>query len=453
MNQFEKPGGLKDSVGEYFSGKVPQELNWNHLGHSILEEVDKRRKKNKRLLPFWWLGGMAILLFLFYQYNHPANIELQSLPIPQLGQINTDQNLMLPDDLSTGSISIPRNKTTTEADNLLIPPVPGKHWFNPKSPRIFSTQKMPSLVKAVDTTIKNENLHLLPIGDFPFQALRALSLESKPSMELFQSQEEFPFLAKLDIPLESDSKLDLGQSLLKPLRKIHPKWRLELSGGTNILDFNPSRSTGDGLNPVSKDHSLLGKQFSIRLKRSLYPNWNVSTGLGYQQLRFRSRYYREEHVSLYRPNTIDTIFISALTGERAFSYTDSIPGIRTRNFQHFNQHELIQIPILVGYTLAHKKMSLGLNTGLNFTLLHTPKGRVLYTSMEATELSEPALFAKNLKFSLLIEAQLNYRFIRNTDLFIRFGYESHQRSWTNAPYVHLQQPKLVYSDLGISCRF
>ncbi|MEM6804735.1 MAG: hypothetical protein AAF696_25280, partial [Bacteroidota bacterium] len=175
-------------------------------------------------------------------------------------------------------------------------------------------------------------------------------------------------------------------------------------------------------------------------------------GISWTELRFKSFFSLIEGVNLYRPNTVDTIFTSTLTGRQRIVYRDSLPGIRSRDFQHFNRHQILGIPLLLGYERRIGAGELAIQSGLEVLVLKQHRGRSLVESGEILDLGNEALYRNNLGLNFLLEGQFSFPILPNKYGFLRIGFNKQLDNWLTKDLDYRARPIGMQINLGISHR-
>ncbi|MEM1120162.1 MAG: hypothetical protein AAGJ18_06915 [Bacteroidota bacterium] len=159
-------------------------------------------------------------------------------------------------------------------------------------------------------------------------------------------------------------------------------------------------------------------------------------------------------MAVYQPNTVDTIFTSTLTGQQTIVFADSVLAVETRNFQHFNRHTRLQIPLLVAFELGKKRWRWAWQTGLAFQLLHRSEGRVAISEGIIADFPKKRRYQVNIRY--VLETQLSYQVFDDWSVFTRLGWENQFSDWkiSNDPAILMvQRPSLLRSSIGVRRSF
>ena len=445
MDLFKQPGKLNKRLGDYPSKEVSPKLSWEQMSAGILDGVAQRRRK-RRFIIWWWFGGAASLLLLGYILRQPTII-ISALPIPMEYSDLTN---------SMGTNIAPKK---IEDSSTVIKDLNSSFYNNTRESHLKSrtsqidTNNEVKIAGVLAKEFDKLSIELLP-------KLKSNFLTSIPTS--ITTSEESNFMEEINISelpnLDFAFLTRVGELLLFPksvtrVNTMLSKWQLELSAGMTNHQPNYQSTNSENQTPSNFELSLTSWQANLRVKRSISKKWHLSTGLQYQSLRYRSSYFSREEVNLYRPNTIDTIFSSSITDEKIFSYRDSIPGIITRNFQHYNEYRQLQIPILIGYGFYSNRLGITLQGGANFGIYQFHKGRTLVDPNEIIELSDQTLYKNVLNVSLILEGQLNYQLSTKSYIFTNVGYQHHLINWINPSLNFSQKPRITYVNLGLGWKF
>jgi hypothetical protein len=222
------------------------------------------------------------------------------------------------------------------------------------------------------------------------------------------------------------------------------KWQIEIAGGINR--WVPKIGPADKKPYVT---TLLGGQINARLSRKLSKRWVIKSGLQWQLLRYRSTYSGTKDIKIYQPNTIDTIYTASFTGRQSIVYTDSIAGLQTRNFQHYNRHTSLQLPILIGLEIGKKRFQWSIQSGISLQLLHRSVGRLALGTGDVSDLPNKNLYTNNFSLSYLLETQISFQLTNKVAVLGRFGGEKHLNNWVAKTAAFHQQPQIYYSSFGL----
>lgn len=406
------------------ASEIPAELLWDNISGDLLGGL-QREKKRRRFLFWIRFGSITVLLMLiptFLVWQNASKVELGYFPIPLRGKMQTENIVVdrttsvLPSQEENGKIEpqtdhhqLTTSFAYTQNLNQTFDPIPQLHSTLPLH-IIYENQNTLSLstnrLKILDQN-RFENLSTLPTL----------------SLGVVGPEQEVPFT---DVILSHSSP-----------------WSIQILAGFNSFSSEYKRSSGtEAILP--NETNLLGWQAEIYLRRQLKNNWYVQAGVGFEQLRYRFNSYSEEVTTLYRPNTIDTISIDLVFQDTTFIYTDSIPGIRTRDVQQFNQHFMANLPILLGYQWKQRVYSIGVQGGINLKYLISSTGKTNLPNGVITEIGNQNLYRQGLGVSALLGTQFNYQLHPRLDLIATLNAEKSFQNWISNDFPGLTQRPLLF---------
>ncbi|MEL7161641.1 MAG: hypothetical protein AAFN92_12855, partial [Bacteroidota bacterium] len=219
-----------------------------------------------------------------------------------------------------------------------------------------------------------------------------------------------------------------------------------------VVTFGASafRSGYTGETPwLAEERNAPSPSFSLRYERPLSPNWFLSTGVDLRNYRFRTAFENvDTDARLFRPGTVDTIFRNRVTGEERTVFTDTIPGIRTRNFGNDNNVTEIGLPLLLGRRWTTGKHAFSLAAGPRVGLVVSRTGKTVIGTNEVSPVSAAPQFGKSLRWSGRLEVTYAYRFTSSVSLLAGVGGEAAFTDWATSP-VFRQRPRIVTGQLGL----
>lgn len=449
MDLFDKKGGLGNTVGNHSTSPIPAELSWDNMGAAILRGVEKR-KKQRRLLWWWGVGGLSMVVVgIFFLFNPTQPQKIDALPIPLIGTvpISTTENSR-----QLSKVEVIDHSTVPQVDLENI----GKQNLLEKK------RNQPALYQ--QNRISNSGLvHLLSSKMLEESATNKL-IDTTEKSDLTTSKKvcpasndqntrkriaPFSSLPILTQKLAIDSLETTIAPITLPLNSKNRKWQLALSGGINWWQYGYQ---SDEINNPVLPTTLNSWQADVRLSKTITRRLTIKTGLGVQQLRFRSNHTQTETVMIHQPNTLDTVITSVFTGQQTFIYQDSVPGIQIRNFQHFNRHTIFRVPLLLSYQIGHRRWHVSFQTGVALQLIKTTDGKLALPDGTIVSVNAAALYTQKIRWSHLLETEIGYRANQNLTFFARYGLENHFTNWMKNTASYQQQPKVMAVNLGISWR-
>ncbi|MEL7120425.1 MAG: hypothetical protein AAFO07_13325 [Bacteroidota bacterium] len=161
----------------------------------------------------------------------------------------------------------------------------------------------------------------------------------------------------------------------------------------------------------------------------------------------------EEGIQLYRPNTVDTIFVNRTTGDSTFVFRDSINGIRTTIARFYNNHQSFNLPLLLGYSFDQNKLGFEVFTGPNLKLLRTTSGLTATNNPEFIQLERTdEVYKTGLTLDWTLEGQINYRLSDRFSLNLNGGLEKSLSNWIKSEEFRFAKRPLIF-DLNVGISF
>lgn len=442
MELFEQRGGLEDKIGEHRATDIPAELGWERMSAGILAGVAERRKRRRVAFWLWWTTGAAALAVVWTLWFISQRVELGCFPVGSL-------NIASREEVEICEPQVARSTSKKKLPGII--PMTNETITFSNHNQTVATERVPFFDKNKSVSINKD--HLLP--STPTLVESALQLtenldDNSITTVANLAEMEIHLLPTLPFLVENTSKEVLTNPSKCPEFQHIAKWQIEITGYTNSFQSNYRSQESGAATPAAYETPLLGWQTGIRLRRKLSEHWRLSTGVQWQQLRYRSNFNERETVNLYRPGTIDTIFINQFTGEKTYVYRDSVPGVRSRHFQHYNKHNALQIPLLFGYEMDGGRWSVAMQAGVNLQVYHQSRGRMAIATKEIIELNGDDFYNSSFRLSYLLESQLQYQLTQYSRVFTRIGLEYHSTNWLQTQLGITQRPNVMYVGTGIS---
>ncbi|MEL6254953.1 MAG: hypothetical protein AAFR87_23300, partial [Bacteroidota bacterium] len=282
------------------------------------------------------------------------------------------------------------------------------------------------------------------------QFLSPIILPTTNKIKEFAERRSFPDIKSIRTNLlitVLDSPKTIPPSFKKQIEDWVPeaRWQLEFAGGSNMFSH-----TFKNASPQNFNEYLPGWQASVRLKKNMRKDLHLITGFQWTELRFVSRFQEDKEVNFYRPNTIDTIINRVPSGNQEIIYRDSLPGIRSRNFQHYNSHRILSIPLLIGYEKKLGGLKLGVQSGMQLNLLKQHNGRSLIKADEVWELGDERIYRNRLGISYLLEAQLDWKIRPDNSIFLRASWDQNLDNWISEEISLKARPSILQISFGFS---
>ncbi|MEM1121507.1 MAG: hypothetical protein AAGJ18_13745 [Bacteroidota bacterium] len=474
MDSFDEHQAFRDKLEDYPLEAIPDHLSWDKTGPAILQGLEKG-KKRRRFLFWWWgigIGVIGCLLVVWWGYPAILKTQIAAFKVEVVTtKEETSQEIVdkKPTEIDLGdptkdeenSVLASKGrkmKQLTKVEQLSNADKKGDSIFgeeNLSSNRgleipentVPPTRKIPTIHQQV----ANFNLMLEDNKVVPLSVEKELSINTATTQIVAGKKKNAPILAVEKLPILTNFLPDQKRVVSIQLYDNHNshKWQFEIAGGTNWWQQGQTiLSEADTINT-----SLVGWQLNARINRYFGKNWSLAVGLNLQNLRYKSAFNFTEGASIYQPRTIDAIFTNSLTGEQTVTYRDSIPGLRTRNFQHFNQHTSLQLPILVGVTVGKKRWRYALRSGIGLQFFQHHSGRTALALGDVTDLPDRNFYPFKVRLSFLLEGQLAYKISKRISLLGRVGTEHNLTNWLSSNSEFEQRPQIVNSSVGLAWIF
>lgn len=419
-------GDFRKRVENYLPQDLPAELSWEEMSMPLLQGLAQEKKRRRRRRFFaWFLPSfvcfIGVSLFLLWPKNPETistheNTEITStLPEGSLTSIQPDS--------SSQSISTKPNPNT-EIHSDAIPSLSNAPRALPSAPAVKKQAAVtPSTEQRPESgTGLSQNLTFL----------------SAPPVSL---------IPEIPKPLPSDYALFLPQKL--PLSP-RPQSAILFYGGVNRFSssFLPFEE-GDIISQTQRPDRM-GFQTGVAVQHPLSPTLFLTTGLELERLRYEVGLEREENVRLFRPGTIDTLFINSRTGDSTFVFTDSIPGIRSLLLRNTFSTYSIKIPVLLSHRFYLQKVSLDLQGGISVGLFQRNRG--LDNEQVQRLLGESDLLSEQgMTLALNGGFQVMYPLAKDLQIVGIAGIEKGVMEWNSSPQsTYTQRPILYQLKLGIT---
>ncbi|MEM6316578.1 MAG: hypothetical protein AAF960_02855 [Bacteroidota bacterium] len=474
MDSFNEKGAFKEQLGDHSTHDIPDFLSWEQMGPDILAGVEKR-KRRRRLLWWWWGGGIALIgLVLLYSisfFQKSASINAFPIDLETTANVSSVNSAASTNEKNRLAVNEDKDEAASAnatTPSALLKKMDGLTDTQTTLPETISESSQAERQKTVGHTRVKRAKEIVVEDRLP-SSINSPNYQEPQSTNAFKSEDEIvskkPFISLAKIRSVQPIP-NLAASLLpivtrtdsiqfahltpnkRPSTERH--WQLELAGGINgWKEQLPSFPASN----VALQTPLAGWQINARISRKVAKHWSIKSGVQLQTIRFRSNYQATKEVFVYQPNTPDTIFTSTLTGQQTFIYTDSVPALQTQNFQHFNRHTTLQIPLLIGFELGKKRLKWLIRTGVGFQFFRNSRGRMATAEDEILDIGQNNW---NAQLSHLLEAQVTYRLTERIGLFGRWQREQHWNEWrltNDFAFDIFQQPTIMSGTMGLRWSF
>lgn len=424
-------GDFRQRVENYLPEDFPGELSWEQMSTPLLQGLaQERKRRRRRRFIAWFLPTMVSAI--------GVSLLLWGYPGPHSNLIQAEEELVSLSSEDPLTISHPDS-----ADRAKTPKDPQEKDKGIKSP--VSLGDNSPVVKRSTSTIQIQT-PLIPSEN----QLRGSRGEERVLAPLSRAPFPLSLTPKIPKPLSSELVFFFPQKL--PLSP-RPSSALLVYGGINrfnssFLPFEEGESITSNQRP-----DRMGTQVGIALQYPLSSSLLLTAGLELERLRFQVGFEKEESVQLFRPGTIDTLFINSRTGDSTFVFTDSIPGIRSLLLRNTFSSYTIKIPLALSHRLYLQKFSVDLQGGVSVGLFQRNRGldneQVQQLVGDTRLLSE-----QGVSIGLNGALQVMYPLTKNLQIVGIAGMEKGVGEWNPTPQsTYTQRPILYQLKLGITKLF
>ena len=348
-NSTHTDGEFRKKLEDYLPKEIPSELSWEHNSEPLLAGLAQaqKRKRRRRFAGLFFLFGTLSLIISFVIF----------WPSPQRLEDNSTQS---PPFLDTQAIAGVRDSSHEVLRNFPFV----EHNIDTRKKALvhssqFYEQAKDTDVNLVDLSEKDQ----IPLTNPPSFG--------EGGVQAFSQKTFYSLSPKIPKPVWKDT-LTSYPRLEPPSGKAQVQ--LILYGGINGLSMNSISLEGiPDLSPVEA-HSLPAWQLGALVQVPVAKDFFLTSGVEFERLRYEIELEKEENALLFRPETVDTIFINSLSGDSTLVFTDSIPGIRTLLLRNSYSTYVAKIPIWAGYRFQFKKGRLDLHGGLALTVFRRTEG-------------------------------------------------------------------------------
>ncbi len=477
MDLFDKKGNFRNDFDEPNIDLIPDNLNWDKLGPKILLGL-KKDKRRRRFIWLWWTGilvlfiviGIILIKNISSSNQVPSTISEEKTANDKIVSTN-EKPKVLSEDHNTLDLS--KENLNTEEHIIIAVNSEENTVIESISKRLVQPKKNTLIIKRGDQlsiNAKSKKLNSQLVGqadlistlneyDNSPQPARVSELTNIGKGNDFQNVDFKDDTRFLDlnplfslpvVPLKTYHAFDLpdvtSDTILRQKEYVS-NWQVQLSGGSNV--FSNIAQTRNQM-ALAADKTLIGWQANLRLRKYITQSWSVQAGLEVKQLRYKSDFRSDEDVTLNRPNTLDTVFVSFQTREVSSTYRDMVPGLRQRIFLNHNKHTLIKLPLLFGYEIEKSGLGLALQTGLSTQLYRISDGKTIIQSGETILLNDSSLYNSSFQWSYLLESQLSYSVTKRSKIIAILGLDHQINNWLVRDLGYQNRPTIMNVSLGVS---
>ena len=426
MNNFENH--IKRKLKNHKSS-VDTDALWN----SISEDIPKEEDRKKRGAFFFFLFGLGIAGGMIFIYSNPS---YQNDLAAYFYNNATDTPLL------TEDIYYENNMNFQHDD--MMPPMFGHHVSDNNdvenkliASKYINTQA--SFPTLFSNTNKEDNINNTTIPALPNSLLQAKTEEESittiKEIAAIESHEWLASVDLLDAQVFAMNDLDEIENIFIDEEEIvKEKEKVKMAiGFTTGYSSSKSNFSADlakhkyyavkrGKSEEHKSTMTISSDFVL----SFHNNMRFRTGLEYTRISELFSYYKSQSSlssSSNRPeetaanSSIDSNLSSTGGNENNAIPSSLSSSTRQLEFQSTNQHHFINIPLIVGYEVGKKRLSLLVEAGVNINMRAASKGYILlldggYDNLKNTE----PVFNRNINIISYTGLSLNYDLSDRTQL-------------------------------------
>ncbi|MEL6720709.1 MAG: hypothetical protein AAFP82_18535 [Bacteroidota bacterium] len=210
-----------------------------------------------------------------------------------------------------------------------------------------------------------------------------------------------------------------------------PYYSLEIRGGTNSWTSNYNTTLLEQDTRAKSETELWGYQLAANAKYHFKPNWFATTGLEFQQLNHRFNYNSVKIEQVEQRNTLVGITINSISGDSTFIRENVTVDVETkRSVQHYNQHQLLSIPMYLGYQWNQNRLTLGGSIGGIFSIHSISKGKTISDSEIILYNRENPIYKKRFGMGISTNVQLNYALTNKIYIGGTLSYTNWLNNWS-----------------------
>ena len=405
-------GALNDKLGYHPSTRIPEGLAY--------EEMNFRPKKKP---PYFLLGALMALLFLTVSLwlGLPGNEEARTVTsTPELSHAGSPVKAEVPSGL--------RRMTTPATDRINGATSPNTPPTSRALPTIAGTSPANPRSRAEGQTIS-----ISPTTDPRDEEVAVVPLTSSSFGAPVTSQHPAVALNAI-LPPVSHQTTDTTVTVAPP--NARPARGNSLALGTTFL--------------LDTKDNLHGNRADLTYRHPLGRFLHGRIGVGGQRLRREESGALRQATRLYRPGTLDTLFVNPAGEEIDRVTVDSVDGFLITDFRHTQRFESVYFPVGLDLTFPVAGIRLGLSAGVAY---HLPVGgRRLVINEEGNyrDESEVARPQGNWTYDLGGSVDIpTYRWW-NGGIRLTVGYSGYLDRWSaNSPLTPRPRPQFLTGRLGV----
>jgi hypothetical protein len=467
MNRFEDH--IKRKIKNH-SSPLDTDALWNSISGDIPKEEDRK----KRGVFFLFLFGLGIIGGMTFIYSNPAS--QNELANYFYNNLNTP--------LIAEDIYYENNMDFQHND--MMPPMFGHHISdnNDVERKLVASKHIKSVQPSFINTVIFSTLFLNKkkeekIDHTTIFALQNSLIQSKIEEELsialkeitaIKSHESLASVDLLDAEVlamndEEIENISIDKYEEEEIEKEKKKVKMAIgfttgySSSTSIFSTDLAKYNYYARSRSNREEQKGMMTISGDFVLSFHNNMRFRTGLEYTRIaELFSSYSSQDNVSdpSNRPeestnNSSTDYNLNSNEGNDSNVNTPSSSGnARQLEFQSTNQHHFIDIPLIAGYEIGKRKLSLLVETGLSLSIRAASKGNILLLDGSYTNLKNTApVFNRNINITSYTGLSLNYDLNNRTQLKLGGHFKYNPFSITRKDYPIKQKYRSTGIHIGI----
>lgn len=474
MNWSQLKNKIKSSLYDYKSEEDALEM-WNTLSPEVnaLNRINRKRD-NRYFFLFFMVGGILVLSYVAFQ-NWNSFKQDNSLR----GPIAKNKNVRLTEPAETitepkeneqakiNREKVIQNSNSKEDESIVSPQE--IDYPNDDNTIMKSKDEVGFNTPQENNPLKEDNLFTTVESNFSSEigGEQKYSLYSNSDLDIEAIQSRV-FTKTSSIDLLSLPNLSLTSwSILPPVSNIN----FETNKSPSKIRFNMGVKTGlyyaskklnaketvdvDFLQSRLATESMLETLHAgIYGQLTFHSNFNISLGFDFSRINEAFRFTEvSEEFSVIQGvryvvtgNGMNPLGINNIGEVAQLDRT-------TTDYTVFNHYDLIDIPILLGYSWSKNKWTYGLQTGVIANLSFKGKGRILDSELKSVNLSETSIFKQSLSLSYAVNVIFERKISELLSITFAPNFRYFPNEFTNDDYRLELRYQLVGADLGFKYLF
>lgn len=434
-----------NNISDKLKSQAPRPWDKEDMWSKISDQLPPEEEGNDKPFTFtWWPLSLAFLLYVsialyLYTADHTQNSNTE------LAIINTElsESLSATEKKSQTDISIEKathktanTKSETSVINTKI--LKTKHSsFSKGLTKNKVDENYPSQLTNENQTANSPNYLNYEIGSGHLQTKNSINSRQEETGKVIveQTPNRFPFspinqlenrsiLAAMNNDSLSQEEIDRLVNSLIFAPKQNWTSSIEVYGGYGLpmrsMSGDNSFSQSEVNNRLSTETPLDLKEAGLLLGFKYKSNFGIKIGLSMQQGVDRFEWDGPTQTLTQQMEYDSAFYFVGANSERSY-ISGVVEAKRTQNrsITHYNKHNYISLPILIGYNRDFGRWSTEVSAGFAMHLNYSFNGRFLSFN-SPTEVNDPSVentYKSNAGFGYLGAYKISYRLTPELDLF------------------------------------